>query len=356
MIEMHSSFGRIRCKCLVCSLLPTQRVTYLVEFARSLRVHLPDHAFMVVLLGFAEHLDESGEAASFIKVLGLSDIRRMKASALLNKRRRAEQIRYRALLESAVSLSNDMETTLLLQSLTTKSYSFSDNTSKTLNLRLNGEDCIIQVPGFGGAWAVLENLLLQPYTISALPKVDHILDLGAYIGLASVSLATQHPEAKMICVEPSAVSREYLTKNIRVLRRNSIIYPFHVGAGGKAAFHETKEVPSMLNSLLTTHSERQRTHLIDTVPLYQIWPSGSYGIKIDIEGAEYLLQNASTMLESAAWIVGEVHYGTFSKTSHQWFQTLLSRAFKIRMGPPKLDWRSDGPIVARQFIAIRNLD
>ncbi|MFD9225943.1 FkbM family methyltransferase [Streptomyces sp. NPDC060064] len=66
----------------------------------------------------------------------------------------------------------------------------------------------------------LEGIYDFPYH-KYVPKVRTIVDLGANIGLAALSLAAQHPSARVLCVEP-------VDENVKVLKINRDLNGFDI--------------------------------------------------------------------------------------------------------------------------------
>jgi hypothetical protein len=108
---------------------------------------------------------------------------------------------------------------------------------------------------------------------------------------------------------------------------------------------------SMLNSsVIRKLNEKPRT--VDAVALDKIVNSKEYGIKIDIEGGEYDLRSCANVLRNAKWILGELHYGDFSKPEHRWLINLLRDNFNCVLSAPKVDRFDDQYIVAQTFHAL----
>jgi FkbM family methyltransferase len=151
------------------------------------------------------------------------------------------------------------------------------------------------------------NLLKTP------PK--RILDLGANIGMGTISLACQFPDAEFICVEPDPRNVELLKHN---LNRNKIEATIIVAAvapeegTAKLRFNENPTC-SRLESLSEQDLKQLTNTKLVSIPAIKKsldWKSIEL-LKIDIEGAEEdLLREENSWLTDTKSIILEIHPNT----------------------------------------------
>jgi hypothetical protein len=92
---------------------------------------------------------------------------------------------------------------------------------------------------------------------------------------------------------------------------------------------------------------------VKTVALRDLVSSDRYGIKMDIEGAEYQLEESAAVFSNATWIVGELHFGSFSRPEHRWMLELLTSRFDTTFALPKVAYERDTFVAAMTFSAGR---
>ncbi len=148
------------------------------------------------------------------------------------------------------------------------------------------------------------------------------VDIGAYAGGVAISLATDHPGARVIAVEP-------LTANVSLIRdniaRNGLddritVLPVAAGHPGQKeatirwAFGDDESGIHhrfVGNSSLSEHSMQHEVETVDAIDLLGLVElAGGYIdlLKIDCEGAEYGILN-SPSVKDCGRIVGEYHDG-----------------------------------------------
>lgn len=146
------------------------------------------------------------------------------------------------------------------------------------------------------------------------PKV--IFDIGGNIGITSIYLATQFPEAEIYSFEPLKENFEILQKNTSQFNN---IKAFNVGLGAQSGSFKVYLSDDIENyggvsfysevegNLSDPFSECEVKNVNDVINELDI--NSLDLIKIDTEGAEYdiLTSIEEDMLKKTSWITGELH-------------------------------------------------
>lgn len=220
-----------------------------------------------------------------------------------------------------------------------------------IRIVMNGHVNVIFLPSKLGGWALQEILFGESYAHEPAP-VNHIYDLGAFIGLSALYLKSIYPAASLTCVEPSPANLGFLKKNLRANFAAFTILPVAVDATVSTVELAASSQPSMTDSAVFSSGETQSLS-VPSMSLSDIVSTGNYGIKMDIEGAEFSLKSCSDVLKNARWIMGELHYGEFSKLGDDWLTDLLRTHFSLTLAPVKIDRYGSTYIFAQNFCAIR---
>ena len=142
-----------------------------------------------------------------------------------------------------------------------------------------------------------------------------ILDLGANIGLATLSFAARYPDAHIYCLEPDPRAFAALQRNIADLPHVTAHQMAAAGADGPITFNLA---PLTFGSAIAsgdggdqgvTVEGRTLDGLLDTFGIARLAL-----LKLDIEGAEDQVLRAATSLERIDAIVGEIHVGLMGTT------------------------------------------
>jgi len=144
-----------------------------------------------------------------------------------------------------------------------------------------------------------------------------VFDIGAHIGLTSLPLSSQMSSTGiLVAFEPSEINRNYLSKHIKWnMVENVVIEPMLVGdktTDNGHAFYELTTVSGM-HSMFPREGKEEIRQL--TVPMITLDDYCSVNklvpdlIKIDVEGAEYLILNGArnTLAKSSPEIFLSVH-------------------------------------------------
>jgi FkbM family methyltransferase len=123
--------------------------------------------------------------------------------------------------------------------------------------------------------------------LSAPPQV--IVDLGANIGLTTLLLAAQFPEARFICVEPHPENVELLRHNLRCLGDRAQI--IHAGIADKPGTMQLSLAAEHYNASLVRGGDEGIE--VRTITMDDLFREAGIDridlLKMDIEGAEALI-------------------------------------------------------------------
>jgi FkbM family methyltransferase len=178
----------------------------------------------------------------------------------------------------------------------------------------------------GDMYSILEVWINECYRLPFDIKAQHIVDLGANIGLTSLWFAKHYGSPNVIAVEPSA-------DNARVARlnftRNGIqgeVVEAAVGAeDGTILFNEKRD--SNIGRVSDRNGDPVRMVSMDT--LLRALPTGASVdlVKMDIEGAEgRLLARNIDWLDRVDTMIMEFHLGECDRP--QLMEMILARGFK----------------------------
>ena len=145
-------------------------------------------------------------------------------------------------------------------------------------------------PGTSDKWVIQETILQDDYRLQAMDlKNATVIDLGANIGVVSVSAAAQGA-AHVYAYEPAPANFEMLTKNVASNGMESVVRTFNMAAADAEMtleFYLDSANPSG-NSMF----ERRGTKIdVQGTTLSRIFETNGIGtcdlLKMDIEGAEF---------------------------------------------------------------------
>jgi FkbM family methyltransferase len=167
--------------------------------------------------------------------------------------------------------------------------------------------------------------------IAATHQFDVILDIGANIGYFSVLAREAFPTARIIAVEPTPQTFDWLVKNVTDLQIEC--RQCGIGDGTPARLHEVENHVGNYTDKTGTGPE------IETKVLRDLLPSDAHRwmIKMDCEGCErYLLEEGNVeVLRGATYVCVEIH----SPGSNSRFVNLLRRElwprFVLIEDPPR---------------------
>jgi FkbM family methyltransferase len=150
------------------------------------------------------------------------------------------------------------------------------------------------------------------------PKV--IVDLGANIGLTSLTLAARFPTASLVCVEPHPENAELLRHNLQALGDRATLIEAAVAekeGSIRLALDTEHYNASLVRS--TAHTVEVNALTMESL-MMQVGLSEIDLLKMDIEGAEYLiLKNRPAWLQRVQVLLAEFH-GAHQAEMIQWLR------------------------------------
>jgi FkbM family methyltransferase len=228
-------------------------------------------------------------------------------------------------------------------------------TDRPLELKVKVFDRTLElhVPHAAGSIAgvyeifVKENYALPPDAV----RPDTIYDLGANLGLSALYLAARFPEARLVCVEPVEENLRWLRQNLDANRVEGRTLQVALGPSAGRARLELSEVVLMHSTAFGAAggTALRGERMVEMLPIEQIVEGDGFGLKIDVEGAEFAIVDAPAAWSRACWILGEVHGGSFVEPArfHR-FLDLVRRGFALELGPPRIT----GEVVAHELRAL----
>jgi FkbM family methyltransferase len=173
----------------------------------------------------------------------------------------------------------------------------------TARLRVHDRPVTMHLPDFAAFLVLHEIFALDQYRREEGPDPTTILDLGANIGASAVFYRLLYPAARIICVEPDPAIVPVLTENTRSIGAE-VIHAAVAGSAGEVLFFPSPQ--SWAGSIVRDGGEGEVR--VPSVTLDDLMERYSPDlIKIDVEGAEYDVFEASTKATAARVVVGEIH-------------------------------------------------
>ncbi|MHB8875636.1 MAG: FkbM family methyltransferase [Myxococcaceae bacterium] len=207
-----------------------------------------------------------------------------------------------------------------------------------VTLWVNGHRRSLAFPETPHSLLVLsEAFVMRSYDERA--PVERIYDFGANLGAAALYLSTLQPAAELVCVEADPRNALLLAQNLEGNGlRATVLNVAAAGHAGRAKFWSYPRQAHGLGSLVLERSGGVAPVAVEVeaVPFDGIVSGRGYGLKLDVEGAEFLLADGmEAVLENAAWVTGELHF--FPELEPDRAQRLLSvleRRFALERGRP----------------------
>lgn len=231
----------------------------------------------------------------------------------------------------------------------------------TLFVQLNDWRYRLDMPADWMAYANLFEVLLRANYDHARKPVDTVYDLGGYIGLSALYLHSCYPDAEIVAVEPDPANLRYLLANLggsgQPIRHRIVdrVVAAATGTVALASLTDSPDATSMVHSTVIEHASAS-TRSAAAVGLSDLVTAGRpYGIKLDIEGGEFGLEPARRVLSDASWILGEFHYGPWTRPADRWLRDLLETEFDLALSPPRLEMTGSGDYfcIGQDFRAMR---
>jgi len=190
-----------------------------------------------------------------------------------------------------------------------------------------------------------------------LPRGATIIDIGAHVGLFSLWITRQAPDARAICVEPSPGLHSFLRRNITENRLPNV----HVLEAACASPGPARALygrgPNAMNTLFARDALGSTFHQVACtarVSLDEIFER--YGIvrcdflKMDCEGAEYevLFGASQATIAGIRALAMEYHVGLNDHDPEDMVRFLNSEGFAVRKMPLSQDDPETGYLYAQR--------
>jgi FkbM family methyltransferase len=177
------------------------------------------------------------------------------------------------------------------------------------------------------------------YDLSKVPFTpDVVLDVGANIGMFTLTAAKRWPRAAFVCVEPHPETFSFLCRNLEDNGVRAVKLQCAVDAqedtgdkAGGAGFAYLQNEGAIIQKIASSGEDENRTLTISLDALLPAERSLNLLLKVDIEGAEVpVLSNLRSVLPPECFIFVEVHDG---ESSRDWIRRWGSeRGFEYFQG------------------------
>lgn len=183
-----------------------------------------------------------------------------------------------------------------------------------LALNVNGKEYTVFCRDDEASILLIHSILIRKeYCVPA--ETATIYDLGANIGIASIYFHSILPEVEITCVEPGKENLELLRRNLEINKiRATVIEGVVSKSSGVLPLYLYPDAAlshSLYNKQRAMGSSRYIVDYVRSFRFDEVIQGKGYGIKIDIEGSEHDLAEFPDVINNAAWIIGEAHYGSF---------------------------------------------
>jgi FkbM family methyltransferase len=227
-----------------------------------------------------------------------------------------------------------------------------------VRLNLRQTEYLVDIPRAPDAlFNIFQMFVEQHYKHSPLLPCSRIFDLGAFIGLGSVYVSNLYPAAEVVAVEPSPLHLTYLRANMANNSKiRSRIIPAAIGASrGKMKMRIPTTLSMGVSSVghLAYGDQCMEEVDVDVVPVADLDQTEAYGIKIDVEGAEFQLADSKSFFENAQWVMGEMHFGRWTRPEDSWFRSLLNKHFDLAVLATTVHFQDAGFWISQDFQAMR---
>jgi FkbM family methyltransferase len=194
-------------------------------------------------------------------------------------------------------------------------------------IRFPNAVCSIEFRMRSDIWELKDVLLDKEYAPLDLHDPKIIIELGSNIGISTVYLATQYPNARILTTEPNPFLASQLAANISACK-NIDLHTFALAAhdGPIPLYVGTSSLGSSLERKAGQEAVSVEGVSADRL-LERLGIEHADLIKFDIEGAEQYLFRSFAGLESIDAYLGEVHYDRMPITKEEVRETF--RAYRI---------------------------
>jgi FkbM family methyltransferase len=155
---------------------------------------------------------------------------------------------------------------------------------------------------------------LRPFLGDLMERPIQVIDIGAHIGTFACRLTQLHPQARLMCFEPSPTTARYLRRNVElngIADRVTVFERALARVGGQADFDDNG-AGSGLNGLVSANHHTGTVTEVRTISFddaVAAAPAPVDVVKIDCEGGEYdlVLGSSPASWASVQRVVIEYH-------------------------------------------------
>lgn len=150
----------------------------------------------------------------------------------------------------------------------------------------------------------------QQYRVDGLDRTDLILDLGSNVGASIAYFRARYPRARIIGLEPDPNAYQRLKASVSTLA-NVEVYPWAIAdIAGSSRFHSAPQ--SWESAILPTDAPADGSIDVETISLPGLMERLDIFhvdlVKMDVEGAEWLVFSDPSAFARCDAIVGELHF------------------------------------------------
>ena len=206
-------------------------------------------------------------------------------------------------------------------------------------IRKNSTDLQVAIESLSGEFDILKDYIDKAFS-------GVIIDAGSYIGTATLALRNLYPNAKIICLEPSAKNFQILKKNLSHIKDVKLIFGALVGIKRETVVLKDRMTGDWGFSIASDRIDKSGKSELNKAPAYTISQLGvqikDIGIlKLDIEGGEYeLFKDDSKTLEKIPVIFVELHERIVKGTERAFYKFSSNRLIIKDVGEKYLSIRN----------------
>lgn len=220
---------------------------------------------------------------------------------------------------------------------------------RTLRLAHRGRRFALTVTTMADLHVLREVFLDGEYAGDSAGPVASIVDLGANIGVSVRFFALEHPQARILAVEPEPRAFALLERNTADLPQVTRVQAAASDSEGEMTLYVGDELWS---SSMTAHDRAGTATTVPTRTLAALLAGWNDGrppdlLKIDIEGAEHAVLSQPGALEGVRTVLGEYHEGFCPASPDAFFGLLDAAGFAVA----RAGGASEIPFAARRATA-----
>ncbi|MFM2339811.1 MAG: hypothetical protein RLZZ360_447 [Candidatus Parcubacteria bacterium] len=177
----------------------------------------------------------------------------------------------------------------------------------TLNIPVSGKRKLFTLKHVLDVAGLAEAFVDKDYEIKTSKDITSILDLGGHIGDTALYWRKRYPDAKIVVVEPSSKTLEYLRKNFSADINVQIIQGALATEAGEMELQLTKNPMGHSLKVRTSQIDTENIQTFSLADICRLSQVDRFDIiKFDIEGGEDALLDIDPKLFGQTY-VGEIH-------------------------------------------------